>query len=149
MVLLCAPPRLSHYKNPPGPITSPSTVPAYQASPDPRPDSFQRYRQTQLHHLQLQLQYPLPAPRSTMISKSSPSLLEQLEAAGVKVDVDSMDPKIAAGLPFTPHDMTSNQLLVNEQLQNPENKELVEKTIREMKGASWEDVHTVLVSERD
>jgi transaldolase len=82
-----------------------------------------------------------------MISKSSPSLLEQLEAAGVKVDVDSMDPKIAAGLPFTPHDMTSNQLLVNEQLQNPENKELVEKTIREMKGASWEDIHTVLVSQ--
>ncbi|GFZ45842.1 hypothetical protein JCM24511_03574 [Saitozyma sp. JCM 24511] len=81
-----------------------------------------------------------------MISKSSPSLLEQLEAAGVKVDVDSMDPKIAAGLPFTPHDMTSNQLLVNEQLQNPENKELVEKTIREMKGASWEDIHTVLTA---
>ncbi|WVQ78620.1 hypothetical protein IAT38_000706 [Cryptococcus sp. DSM 104549] len=81
-----------------------------------------------------------------MISKPSPTLLEQLEAAGVKVDTDSMDPKIAANLPIKAHDMTSNQLLVNEQLKNPENKELVEKTIREMKGASWLDVHTVLTA---
>ncbi|WWD16179.1 hypothetical protein CI109_100604 [Kwoniella shandongensis] len=82
-----------------------------------------------------------------MISKPEPTLLEQLEAAGVKVDTDSMDPKVAQSLPFKPHDMTSNQLLVNEQLKNPENKELVEKTIKELgKNASWLDVHTVLTA---
>jgi hypothetical protein len=29
----------------------------------------------------------------------------------------------------------------------PENKELVEKTIRELKGADWLDVHIALVSQ--
>ncbi|KAK8869560.1 hypothetical protein IAR55_000127 [Kwoniella newhampshirensis] len=82
-----------------------------------------------------------------MISKPEPTLLEQLEAAGTKVDTDSMDPKIAQGLPFKPHDMTSNQLLVNEQIMNTENKELVEKTIKEMgKDASFLDIHTVLTA---
>ncbi|ODN87426.1 transaldolase [Cryptococcus wingfieldii CBS 7118] len=81
-----------------------------------------------------------------MISRPEPTLLEQLEAAGVKVDTDSMDPAIAANLPFKAHDMTSNQLLVQEQLINPDNKALVEKTIRELKGKSWFDVHTVLTA---
>lgn len=81
-----------------------------------------------------------------MISRPELTLLEQLEAAGVKVDTDSMDPKVAANLPVKAHDMTSNQLLTNEQLKNPENKELVERTIRELKGANWFDIQTVLVS---
>ncbi|OXC65858.1 hypothetical protein AYX13_05235 [Cryptococcus neoformans] len=81
-----------------------------------------------------------------MISRPELTLLEQLEAAGVKIDTDSMDPKVAANLPIKAHDMTSNQLLTNEQLKNPENKELVEKTIRELKGANWFDVQTVLTA---
>ncbi|WVQ77665.1 hypothetical protein IAR50_007354 [Cryptococcus sp. DSM 104548] len=81
-----------------------------------------------------------------MISRPEPTLLEQLEAAGVKVDTDSMDPAIAANLPFKAHDMTSNQLLVQEQLINPDNKALVEKTVRELKGKGWLDVHTVLTA---
>ncbi|WVO20966.1 uncharacterized protein IAS62_002267 [Cryptococcus decagattii] len=81
-----------------------------------------------------------------MISRPELTLLEQLEAAGVKVDTDSMDPKVAANLPVKAHDMTSNQLLTNEQLKNPENKELVERTIRELKGANWFDIQTVLTA---
>lgn len=84
-----------------------------------------------------------------MISRPELTLLEQLEATGVKIDTDSMDPKVAANLPIKAHDMTSNQLLTDEQLKNPENKELVEKTIRELKGAKWFDVQTVLVSHSD
>ncbi|OCF36384.1 transaldolase [Kwoniella heveanensis BCC8398] len=79
-----------------------------------------------------------------MISKPEVSLLEQIEAAGCAVDTDSMNPEIAKNLPIKPHDMTSNHLLVDEQLHNPENKELVEKTIKELKGKDWLDVHTVL-----
>ncbi|KAK4685477.1 hypothetical protein P7C73_g4668, partial [Tremellales sp. Uapishka_1] len=81
-----------------------------------------------------------------MIANTTPTLVEQLEAAGVKVDVDSMDPKVAKALPFTPHDMTSNQLLVNQQLQNPENEELVKQTIKENPNASWLDIHTILTT---
>ncbi|AAW41950.1 transaldolase, putative [Cryptococcus deneoformans JEC21] len=81
-----------------------------------------------------------------MISRPELTLLEQLEATGVKIDTDSMDPKVAANLPIKAHDMTSNQLLTDEQLKNPENKELVEKTIRELKGANWFDVQTVLTA---
>ncbi|WRT67419.1 uncharacterized protein IL334_004390 [Kwoniella shivajii] len=79
-----------------------------------------------------------------MISKSEPTLLEQIEAAGCHVDTDSMNPEIAKNLPIKAHDMTSNHLLVDEQLRNPDNKELIEKTIRELKGEDWLKVHTVL-----
>ncbi|WVQ69764.1 hypothetical protein V866_008021 [Kwoniella sp. B9012] len=79
-----------------------------------------------------------------MISKPEPTLLEQIEAAGCLVDTDSMNPEIAKNLPIKAHDMTSNHLLVDEQLHNPENKELVERTIKELKGKSWLEVHTVL-----
>ena len=74
------------------------------------------------------------------------TLLEQLENSGVGVDVDAGDPAVAKGLPFKPHDMTSNQILLHERIMAAENKELVEKTIREMKGADWKDVHITLVS---
>jgi hypothetical protein len=84
--------------------------------------------------------------RSTMINQRELTLLEQLEAAGCGVDVDAGDPEVAKALPFKPHDMTSNQILVHERIMAPENKELVEKTIREMKGADWLDVHIKLVS---
>ena len=74
------------------------------------------------------------------------TLLEQIEASGCVVDVDAGDPEVAKSLPFVPHDMTSNQILVHERIMAPENKELVEKTIKEMQGADWKDVHIVLVS---
>jgi transaldolase len=82
-----------------------------------------------------------------MINKPALSLLEQHEASHCKVDVDCCDPEIAKSLPFVPHDMTSNQILIHERLMAPENKELVEKTIRELKGADWLDVHIALVSQ--
>lgn len=83
-----------------------------------------------------------------MINQRELSLLEQLEAAGCGVDVDAGDPEVAKALPFKPHDMTSNQILVHERIMAPENKELVEKTIREMKGADWLDIHIKLVCHR-
>ncbi|ORY28301.1 putative transaldolase [Naematelia encephala] len=83
-----------------------------------------------------------------MISKPAPTLLEQLENAGVGVDVDDGDPKIVASvLPYLkPHDVTSNQLIIQAQIINPANKELIEETIRSMPGASWEDIYTVLTA---
>ena len=81
-----------------------------------------------------------------MINKARPTLLEQLEASGVGIDVDAGDPAVAKALPFKPHDMTSNQILVHERIVAPENKELVEKTIKEMQGADWLDIHIALVS---
>ncbi|ORX33818.1 putative transaldolase [Kockovaella imperatae] len=81
-----------------------------------------------------------------MINKPTPTLLEQLENSGVGVDVDAGDPEVAKSLPFKPHDMTSNQILVHERIIAPENKELVEKTIKEMKGADWKDIHIVLTA---
>lgn len=84
-----------------------------------------------------------------MINQREVSLLEQLEAAGCGIDVDAGDPEVARSLPFKPHDMTSNQILVHERIMAPENKELVEKTIREMKGADWLDIHITLVSIAD
>lgn len=81
-----------------------------------------------------------------MTTKPALSLLEQHEASRCKVDVDCCDPEVAKSLPFVPHDMTSNQALIHERIVAPENKELVETTIRELKGADWLDVHTTLVS---
>ncbi|WVR05421.1 hypothetical protein IAU60_002436 [Kwoniella sp. DSM 27419] len=79
-----------------------------------------------------------------MISKNEPTLLEQIEAAGCWVDTDSMNPEIAKNLPIVPHDMTSNHLLVHEQLGNPDNKELVKQTIIETKDKDWLETHVLL-----
>lgn len=76
----------------------------------------------------------------------SPTLLEQLEAAGCKVDVDSFDPAVAQSIPFTPHDATSNQALIGLQVFDPTQHEVVESTVREMPDASPHEVLTVLVS---
>jgi hypothetical protein len=74
------------------------------------------------------------------------SLLEQLENSGVKVDVDSYHLSWIKAVPFTPHDVTSNQIVIQQQMLLPENKEIIEQTIREMKDKDWLDIHTVLVS---
>lgn len=73
------------------------------------------------------------------------TLLEQLEQSGVNVDVDSYHLSWIKAVPFTPHDVTSNQIVIQQQIMLDENKELVEETIKEMKDADWFEISTVLV----
>ncbi|KAJ6631155.1 hypothetical protein B0H10DRAFT_2159954 [Mycena sp. CBHHK59/15] len=67
------------------------------------------------------------------------TLIEVLETQ-LNVDVDSMDPNVAKSLPFIPHNMTSNQLVVNEQMQVPENRELFLNAVKEYGDKGWEAV---------
>lgn len=75
-----------------------------------------------------------------------PTLLEQLENAGCKIDIDSFDPEIADSLPFTPHDATSNQALIRLPVFDPKHLDLVKTVVRDNKGASPHDILTILVS---
>jgi transaldolase len=79
-----------------------------------------------------------------MLSKA-PSLLEQLEQH-LNVDCDNLDPAFIQTLPIRPHDQTSNQRIVHEAFVAPENKDIMEKTVKEMKGSSWDDIYVVCVS---
>ncbi|KAH8433966.1 uncharacterized protein LDX57_011602 [Aspergillus melleus] len=72
---------------------------------------------------------------------TTPSWLERLEDQ-VNVDVDWMDPVFIQNLPITPHDMTSNQIHVHAQLENPINKELIAEVAREYKGRGWLAIYT-------
>ncbi|KAJ7879130.1 hypothetical protein B0H13DRAFT_2051625 [Mycena leptocephala] len=67
------------------------------------------------------------------------TLIEILETQ-LNVDVDSMDPNVAKSLPFTPHNMTSNQFVVLEQMQAPENRELLLGAVKEYGDKGWEAV---------
>jgi transaldolase len=51
-----------------------------------------------------------------------------------------MDPTFAKSLPFKPHNQTSNQLLVNEQMSIPENREMFLQAVKEYKEKGWEAV---------
>jgi transaldolase len=51
-----------------------------------------------------------------------------------------MDPTFAKSLPFKPHNQTSNQLLVNEQMSISENKDLFLNAVKEYKDQGWEAV---------
>lgn len=73
------------------------------------------------------------------------SQLEYLETL-LNVDVDHMHPSVAKSLPFKPHDQTSNQLIVNEQIELPENRELLEKAVKEYGSKGWSAVLDRLVS---
>jgi transaldolase len=73
------------------------------------------------------------------------SLLQQLENAGLKIDVDTMDPLVSSSLPFVPNDMTSNQKYVDLQIQDPANEDFLRGIIRERKGEGWEVVYDVAV----
>ncbi|OBT68862.1 hypothetical protein VE03_02063 [Pseudogymnoascus sp. 23342-1-I1] len=75
------------------------------------------------------------------MGSNSITWLEKLEEQ-LNVDVDSMDPTFAKSLPFKPHNQTSNQLLVNEQMSIPENKELFLKAVKERKDQGWEAILT-------
>lgn len=72
--------------------------------------------------------------------QNATSCTQRNSLSTVNVDVDSMDPTFARSLPFKPHDQTSNQLLVNEQMSIPENKELFLNAVKEYKDQGWEAV---------
>lgn len=90
-----------------------------------------------MHHIQ-----PL---RMTAVTKHI-SLLQQLEQAGVNVDVDSFVPEVAKSLPFTPHDATSNQALIGLCVLDPKQYHVVRDTVVSMPGSTPLDILTVLVS---
>ncbi|OJJ96423.1 hypothetical protein ASPACDRAFT_125025 [Aspergillus aculeatus ATCC 16872] len=71
----------------------------------------------------------------------SPSWLDRLEDQ-VNVDVDWMDPVFIQSLPITPHDMTSNQVHVHAQLENPIHQDLIAEVAREYKGRDWLSIYT-------
>lgn len=71
------------------------------------------------------------------------------------VDVDSMDPKVALSLieaGVRPHDQTSNQILVGDGIIDPDNQEMLHKTISEVGSQGWEAVYdrmSVLLCKRN
>lgn len=75
------------------------------------------------------------------------SLLQQIEASGCKVDVDSFDPLVARSLPFKAHDATSNQGLIGLCIMAEENLPLVRKVVQDTARETSFDILTVLVSD--
>lgn len=63
----------------------------------------------------------------------------------VNVDVDWMDPAFTKSLPIVPHDMTSNQLWVDIQMDHPDNNQLFKTAIREYKDKGWLRTYTRIV----
>lgn len=59
----------------------------------------------------------------------------------MNIDIDCMDPIEAQRfLPFKPHDQTSNQRLVYEQMIAPENRDLFLQSVREGKDEGWQAI---------
>jgi hypothetical protein len=79
-----------------------------------------------------------------MLTKHN-TLLEQLEER-VAVDADTYDADFIATLSIVPHDATSNQGFIHAALVDGRNVDIVERTVRELKGQSWENVYAVCVS---
>lgn len=70
-----------------------------------------------------------------------------LDYLTVKIDIDCMDPEEGKRfLPFKPHDQTSSQRLVYEQIVSPENRELFLNTVKEGKDEGWEVILHRMVS---
>ncbi|KAJ6573382.1 hypothetical protein DFH09DRAFT_915935 [Mycena vulgaris] len=67
------------------------------------------------------------------------TLIQVLETQ-LNINVDSMDPNVAKSLPFVPHNMTSNQLVVKEQMQVPENREMFLGAVKEYGEQGWEAI---------
>ena len=63
----------------------------------------------------------------------------------VNVDVDWMDPSYTLSMPIVPHDMTSNQGWVHEQMCNPINDELFKSVVKEYKDKGWLAIYTRMV----
>lgn len=62
----------------------------------------------------------------------------------MNVDVDWLDPEYVHNMPIKPHDMTSNQLWVDIELNNPKNAKMVEDVVRECKSEGWLRIYTRL-----
>lgn len=63
----------------------------------------------------------------------------------MNVDVDWMDPAFTLSLPIVPHDMTSNQGWVHEQMCHPDNEELFKQVVKEYKDQGWLAIYTRMV----
>ncbi|ORY04478.1 hypothetical protein BCR34DRAFT_491488 [Clohesyomyces aquaticus] len=71
-----------------------------------------------------------------MESVETQSWLQKLEEQ-LNVDVDWMDPTYSKNLQIRPNDMTSNNLWVNIQMSHPDNKQLFENAVKELKSEGW------------
>ncbi|KAF2465800.1 aldolase [Lindgomyces ingoldianus] len=71
-----------------------------------------------------------------MGSVETQSWLQKLEEQ-LNVDVDWMDPTYSKNLQIMPNDMTSNNLWVNIQMSHPNNKELFNSSVKELKNEGW------------
>lgn len=80
-----------------------------------------------------------------MISKPPTTLYETLYPY-INIDADVCEPNYVAALPIKPQHATSNPRFIHEQVINPDNKEMIEGIVKDMKGASAEDVYSVIVS---
>jgi transaldolase len=56
-----------------------------------------------------------------------------------------MDPAYTLSMPIKPHDMTSNQGWVHEQMCNPVNEELFKSVVKEYKDKGWLAIYTRMV----
>lgn len=56
-----------------------------------------------------------------------------------------MDPAYTLSMPIVPHDMTSNQGWVHEQMCNPVNEELFKSVVKEYKDKGWLAIYTRMV----
>lgn len=79
-----------------------------------------------------------------MIAKAPPTLYEALYPH-LNIDADVCDPEYYKHLPLTPNHATSNPRFIHQQFVNPANAEMVETAVKEMPGASVEEVYSVLV----
>ena len=85
-----------------------------------------------------------PAPKSNeaTLPKLAPAIVHLSKL--LNVDVDSMDPKVAKNLialGVQPVDQTSNQILVGDGILDPDNAEMLKKTIAEVCDKGWEAVY--------
>lgn len=79
-----------------------------------------------------------------MAINSTQSWLQKLDEQ-LNVDVDWMDPTYSKNLQIVPHDMTSNNLWVNEQMSHPDNAEMVREVCKELKSEGWKAAYTRIV----
>ncbi|CAL5873300.1 uncharacterized protein PFLUO_LOCUS7571 [Penicillium psychrofluorescens] len=76
-----------------------------------------------------------------MSSSGTQTWLDKLEEQ-LNVDVDWMDPAYTLSMPIKPHDMTSNQGWVHEQMCNPINDELFKSVVKDLKDEGWLAIYT-------
>jgi transaldolase len=65
----------------------------------------------------------------------------------IKIDVDSMEPTVAKALPIKAWDMTSNQLLVNEQMSTPGNRDMLVRVVKDHQDEGWETILDYVTAE--